>query len=168
MKTESISKTYIERMIRKKSFGIISTVSPNGWSQSTGVLFGVSEPLDDFKVYIFTGKSYKKTQNIMNNPHVSFLIPFPHYYFKFAPSSTIQFQSIAKILPLSDQTALHSFTKKRILKSITDLTEEDIEKDDLVFIELTPHKKYNCYGIGFSLLQLAKNPENASYSVEIN
>ena len=155
-------------MIRKKSFGIISTVSPNGWSQSSGVLYGVSEPLDELKVYIFTGKNYKKTQNKMNNPHVSFLIPFPHYYFRFAPSSTIQFQSIAKILPLSDETALHSFTKKKILKSITDLTEEDIKKDDMVFIELKPYKRYSCYGIGFSLLQLAKNPENASYGVEIN
>lgn len=167
MTSHSFTIEFIEKMIRKKSFGILSTVSPKGWSQSTGVLFGVSEPTEEFILYIFTDKSYKKTLNIMNNNHVSFLIPFPHFYLRFVPSSTIQFQSQAKILPLSNQKAMNSFKKKRILKSMTNVTEEDYNKDELVFIELKPYKKYNCYGVGYSLLQLSRNPENASYQIII-
>ena len=118
MKQKNFTSEFIEKMIRKKSFGILSTVSPNNWSQSTGVVYGVTDKSEKLKLYIITSKNYKKTQNISKNPHVSFVITFPHYYIRFAPASTVQFQALAKILPMTDKGAIHSFYKKRILRNL--------------------------------------------------
>ena len=167
MKDKSFSVEYIEKKIRKKSFGILSTVSPKGWSQSSGVMYGSSTSSEPLKLYIITDKKYKKTQNIINNSHVSFVITFPRYYIRFAPASTIQFQATAKILPMTDKTALEIFKKKRILRDLTDFTDDDYIKDEFVFIELSPVKRYNCYGVGYSILELARNTEEATYQVEI-
>ncbi|MFW9928601.1 MAG: pyridoxamine 5'-phosphate oxidase family protein [Candidatus Thorarchaeota archaeon] len=168
MTKKNITAQFIEKKIRSKSFGVLSTVSPKGWAQSTGVLYGVSESSDPLNLYIITGRDYTKIKNIMKNQKVSFVITFPHYYFRFAPASTIQFQSIAEILPVKDEKALKAFSKKRVLKMMIDLTEEDYEKEELVFIKLTPKKRYNCYGIGFSIIELARNTEAGFFVVDIH
>lgn len=167
MVKKNFSIEFIEKKIRQKSFGIISTVSEKGWSQSSGVLYGVSDLSDDLALYILTGKDYKKTKNIANNPHTSFVIPFPHYYFRFAPASTIQFQAETTLVPVTDEKASQSFTKKRILKMMIDWTDDDSEKDQYVFIKLKPVKRFNCYGVGYSIFYLARNTESASYQVEL-
>ena len=167
MTKKKFSQIFIEKKIRQKSFGVLSTVSPKGWAQSTGVLYGVSDPSVELKLYILTGRDYKKTQNILSNPQVSFVITYPHYYFRFAPASTIQFQAKAKILPVTNQFALQSFKKKRVLRMTIDWTDDDDEKDQYVFLELKPIKRYNCYGVGYSFIELARNAEDASYKVEI-
>lgn len=168
MNKKKFSLTFIEKKIREKSFGVLSTVSPKGWAQSTGVLYGVSDPSVDLKLYILTGRDYKKTQNILLNSHVSFIITYPHYYFRFAPASTIQFQAEAKILPVTNEFALQSFKKKKALRMTIDWTDDDEEKDHLVFFELQPLRRYNCYGVGYSIMELARNAENASYQVAIS
>lgn len=167
MAKKTFSIEFIEKKIRQKSFGIIGTVSEKGWVQSSGVLYGVSEPSDEFALYILTGKDYKKTKNITKNSHVSFVIPFPHYYFRFTPSSTIQFQAQATIVPVTDKMALHSFSKKKILKMMIDWTDDDPNKDQYIFIKLTPVKRFICYGVGYSIFYLARNSESATYQVEL-
>ena len=85
------SFSYIEKQIRKKTFGILGTVSPKGWAHNSGILYGVSAPKSPFAIYVMIDKSFKRVRNIKNNPQVSLLIPYPHYYLRMIPSSTIQF-----------------------------------------------------------------------------
>ena len=76
MNSKKFNIKFIEKKIRQKSFGILSTVSEKGFAQSTGVLYGISAESIDFHLYIITGKNYKKTKNIIHNPNVSFVITY--------------------------------------------------------------------------------------------
>ena len=170
MTDSSFSKAFIEDKIRRKTFGVLSTVSPKGKAQSSGVLYGVSEKNSELKLYILTSIEYKKVQNIMKNPYVSFTITFPHYYFRMAPSSTIQFQAKARLLSANDPKAINSFEQKRVLRMMLkrdNFQDHQKEQEDLVFLELTPLKRYNCYGVGYSFLQLIKDVEDGFYQIEI-
>ena len=156
---------FVERQIRKKTFGILSTVSARGRAQSTGVIYGVSPPDVKLSFYILTHKSYRKTRNIGRNSHVSLVIPYPHYYLRFVPSSCISFQGIAKIVPFNNPEAQESFRKKRILRS--NLKAGRQMKGQVVFIKIKPDRRISCYGIGIGVMKLRKHPDSGSYSVTI-
>lgn len=166
MNNSKLTRSYIENQIRKKTFGVLSTVSPKGRAQSSGVLYGVSDSSEVLKIYILTGKNYKKVENIAKNPNVSFTITFPHYYFRMVPASTIQFQASARLVSIDDEKALRSYKKKRILRMVLNWDDE-YEKEDMVFIELIPISKYNCYGVGFPFIHLARHASDAFYQIKM-
>jgi hypothetical protein len=157
--------TFIEKQIRKKTFGILSTVSRKGRAQSTGIMYGVSPSDSKFSIYVLTHREYCKTRNVMLNPHVSLVIPFPHYYLRFVPSSCVSFQGTAKIIPFKDPEAQESFRQKRILR--TNLKSGLQMKRKVVFIKIKPNREISCYGIGIGVMKLRKHIESGSYSVTI-
>jgi len=152
----------IEKQIRAKSFGVLSTISPRGYSQSTGVLFGVSAS-DPFVLYIYSNRTYTKVQNILHNPYVSFVIPFPHHFFRFVPANTIALQAQAEVLTAADAAARASFQSHRILRMVL---EGETRKDD-VFLRLVPLGRLHVYGLGYSLFKLRNNHQEGSYFVNI-
>ncbi|MHA1332438.1 MAG: pyridoxamine 5'-phosphate oxidase family protein [Candidatus Hodarchaeales archaeon] len=158
---------FVRKQISKKTFGILGSVTFDGRSHSTGVLYGVSDPKDEYSLYILTNQSYKKVNNITNNPNVSFVIPFPHHFFRFVPSSCVQFQGKAQIVEYEDTRAQSTFQKKRILRMILQQAEGQTSTTKLLFIKIKPNKKIFCYGLGLNLLELRKNPTNARYYVTI-
>ena len=101
---------FVEKKIRQSNFGILGTVSP------TGILYGVSPLEFKFSLYLITLKDYVKVRNIMNNPYISFVIPFPHYYLRFIPSSCVYFQGTAKNVSFDSSEPQKAFNHKRILK----------------------------------------------------
>jgi len=149
------------------TFGILSTLNKDGSPHSTGVLYAVSSPDSDFALYIVTSRKYKKTKNISNDPKVSFVIPFPHHFLRFVPSSTVTFYGEVEILPFEKhEELLLIFTEKRILRMITmHLTDE--EKKDYVFLKIKPSPKIHCYGLGYSLFKLRGSHSEGGYSVII-
>lgn len=100
---------YIERQLRGKSFGIIGTITGNERSHSTAVCYGMSPPSEKFALYILTGRDTKKIRNIVKNPEVSFVEPFPHRILSFVPASCIQFQGKAEVLPFDDSVGGRRF-----------------------------------------------------------
>ncbi|MHA2364628.1 MAG: pyridoxamine 5'-phosphate oxidase family protein [Candidatus Hodarchaeales archaeon] len=167
MPKQLLNFAYVEKHIHKKTFGILGTLTEKNRPHSTGIIYCVSKESTPFRLYCLTSRKYKKTRNIENNPNVSFVIPFPHYYFRFAPSSCIQFQGVAKIIPFKDgEVMIELFKQKRILrKLIKDINQNEIE--DYVFLEIKPDIKIFCHGIGFSLIEMKKNHVGAFYSVII-
>ena len=167
LKNEQFTFSFVESEIRNKTFGILTTLNKDGSPHSTGVLYGVSSPDSDFVLYIITSLKYKKTKNIINNPQVSFVIPFPHHILRFVPSSTVTFYGEVKILPFVDhEDLLAIFSEKRILRLITEhLTDE--EKEDYVFLKLKPSPKVYCYGLGFNLFKLRGSHTEGGYTVFI-
>jgi len=158
--------SFIEKMVRTKTFGIINTVNQDGSPHSTGVLYGVSPPETKFALYIATSKKYKKAVNIKRNPAVSFIITFPHHYFRFAPSSTITFSGKVEILPFENKELLAIFYEKRILRMITEHLDSD-EKKDYIFLKIIPKPKVHVYGVGYNILTLRKGHTEGGYSVII-
>lgn len=161
---------FVKDEIRKKSFGILSTIDPNGKSHSTGIIYGVSPSNSRFALYILTDRHYKKIKNIESNTSVSFVIPFPHHILRFVPASCVQFQGTAQILPFNDINAQKSFNNgPKILKTnLKQVSKMSNKEEDIVFIKIIPNEKLFCYGLGISLIKLRKNIESGSYFVRIS
>jgi pyridoxine/pyridoxamine 5'-phosphate oxidase len=156
---------FVERQLRKRTFGILSTADSRGRPHSTGVLYGISA--ERFLFFILTAKNYKKVRNIEANPYVSLAVPFPHYYLRFIPDSTVQIQGAAEIVPFEDIEAQKAFSQKRILKMMLERSRRLNIKDKLVFIKIKPHRKIFCYGLGMGIMELRKNLESGEYTVTI-
>ncbi|MCF2137686.1 MAG: pyridoxamine 5'-phosphate oxidase family protein [Candidatus Thorarchaeota archaeon] len=156
---------YIEKQIRKKTFGIIGTVDEKNRPHTTGVLYGVSHPSEPFAIYVATGAAYKKTRNIRQNHNVSFAIPFPHHALWFVPASMIFFQGIAEILPPNDEAARRAFSTKWILRGNIKMGEEN--EMNAVFIRVRPIEKIHVFGVGISMMRMMRNAEEGVYSVRV-
>ena len=142
--------SYIEKQLRKKSFGIITTSTPQGITHSVGVVYGVAPPNLPFTLYLLSSPTSKKARNIQNNPNISFVVPYPHYLFRMIPPSCIQFQGKAEPIPADDPIATKVFQNSFVLhRSLT----HSIEMSELVFFRIVPDKKIFCWGIGAKLWQ---------------
>ena len=160
---------FVEAEIRKKTFGILSTIDQKGKSHSTGIIYAISPPGSIFSLYILTDRTYKKVKNIRHNSSVSFVIPFPHHFLRFVPSSCVQFQGTAEILPYEDSEAQQAFKmgNKMLMMNLKQAIKEDPIGEYTVFIKIIPNQKIFCYGLGISLMKLQKDVEIGSYSVRI-
>ena len=155
---------FIEAQLRRKTFGVLSTISRDGSSQTTGILYAVSPPGAAFRLYLITVRSYLKARNIARNPQISFLVPYPHALLPFVPASCISFSATAEILPPDDLEGREAFTANRILRM--NLAEANAMADG-IFLRIRPKRSVHCYGIGFGLMTIARNPAVCGYSVAI-
>ncbi|MCE7738913.1 MAG: pyridoxamine 5'-phosphate oxidase family protein [Candidatus Heimdallarchaeota archaeon] len=166
MSMTKFSFSFIEREIRKKTFGILNTLNLDGTPHTTGILYAVSKPDAEFALYLLTSKKYKKIRNIKNNPKISFIIPFPHHHLRFVPSGTITLNGIAKLVPLNSRDIIEIFFEKRILKLI--IADINFKKnEELVFIKIEPDPKISCFGVGFSIWKLRGSHTEGRYFVTI-
>jgi general stress protein 26 len=156
---------FVEKQLRKKTFGILSTADLEGKPHSTGVLYAISS--EKFLFFILTARGYKKVRNIEANPYVSLVVPFPHYFLRFVPDSTVQIQGIAEIVPFDDPEAQKAFSQRRILKMMLERSCRLNIKDELVFIKIKPNRKIFCYALGMGIMELWKNLESGEYAVTI-
>jgi len=156
--------SYIGAQLRKKDFGILGTIDSKDRPHSTGILYGVAPKENPFAIYVLTGTNFRKTKNIQNNPAVSFVVPFPHYYMRFIPASVVQFQGTGEILPFDDSGGQASFQSSRMLRMNLEV---DMAAEEMVFIRIVPNRKLFCYGVGIGMLSLMKNPHTAEYTVKV-
>jgi nitroimidazol reductase NimA-like FMN-containing flavoprotein (pyridoxamine 5'-phosphate oxidase superfamily) len=164
--TKQFSFSFVEKQIRKKTFGVLTTINKDGTPHTTGVLYGVSPPSSKFALYFLTSIKYKKARNIQQNPNISFLIPFPHYYIRFAPSATVTIQGRANFLSLEYEAVQDIFSKKRILRLIIKQIGEG-EQESITFISIKPKAKILCYGLGHNIFKLRRSHTQGGYSVMI-
>ncbi len=138
------SRTFdlIEKYIRKKTFGILNTVSPRGRAHSTGILYGVSPLESKFSLYLITLKEYVKVRNIMNNPYISFVISFLQQYLRFVPSSCVYFQGTAKIVSFDHPEPQKVFNQKRILRMMLEESDQPNMKKKQSSLRSNPIRKF--------------------------
>lgn len=158
---------FIEKQIRKKTFGVLTTINPDCTPHSTGILYGVAPAGNPFRLYIITSKGYKKTRNIEKNNDVSLVITYPHHYIRFAPASYVSLSGEAEIIPIIDPVGQEALESKYILKKITAEYEGFEETVDIVFIRLKPNRRVFCYGLGIGTMKLRNSHEKGSYTVTI-
>ncbi|MFX1512457.1 MAG: pyridoxamine 5'-phosphate oxidase family protein [Promethearchaeota archaeon] len=166
MSEQQFTFSFVERQIRNKTFGVLTTLNQDRTPHTTGILYGVSPTSSKFALYCLTSIEYKKARNIKRNPNVSFLIPFPHYYIRFAPSSTVTFQGEADFVGVNDPEIQDIFSKKRILRLIIKEIQQG-EQESLTFIRIKPNPKVLCYGLGYNVFKLRKSHARGAYSVMI-
>ncbi|UCE09273.1 MAG: pyridoxamine 5'-phosphate oxidase family protein [Candidatus Thorarchaeota archaeon] len=165
MMEERFSFEFVEKQIRKKTFGVLSTIDKKGRPHSTGVLYGVSPPESSFALYVIVGEDYVKTKNVRRNPNVSLVVTFPHYWVRFAPAAYVRFRGTAEILPLDDPDGQWAFQQQRILRMAerTELSEDEAA----VFIKINSEPTIFCYGLGLSLMEFRRTHTEAGYRVKI-
>ncbi|MHA2140399.1 MAG: pyridoxamine 5'-phosphate oxidase family protein [Candidatus Thorarchaeota archaeon] len=162
---QSFSFDFIEKEIRKKTFGVLSVVDAKRRPHSTGMLYGVAPPESKFSLYMLTVEEYAKVRHIRHNPNVSLVVTFPHYYIRFAPASYVMFRGKAELVPFSYSDAQWAFTQKRILKMNLGGDSELLET--AVFIKLNPEPTVFCYGVGFGIMELRSEHATGAYKVTI-
>ena len=111
--TQKFDFHFIKNEIRKKTFGILTTLNNDGSPHTSGIIYGVSDKDDKFALYLLTYKKNKKVRNIQRHPKVSFVIPFPHHILRLIPSGAITINCNAKILPVNTKEIIQIFEKKR-------------------------------------------------------
>ena len=155
---------YVEKQLRKKSFGVISVVDPHGSPHSTGVIYAIPPRPNPFRFYVLTDAEYRKTKYLRQNPNVAFMVTFPHYWMRFVPANTVHFQGTAEILPFSDTTAQASFRNSRITRM--NLSSE-YDEHKMVFIKIKPPRSLNVYGLGIPTMEMRKDHTAAGYKIQI-
>ena len=155
---------YVEKQLRKKTFGVISVVDSQNRPHSTGIIYAIPPRPHPFEFYLLTGANYMKTKYIRANPNAAFIVTFPHYWVRFAPASVVHFQGKAEILPFSDAVGQEAFQQQRITRMNVG---SDYEEEEMVFIKIKPPKEMHVYGLGISLMQMRGDHTAAGYKVEI-
>lgn len=142
------------RQLAKRSFAVLSTTSPAGRPHAAGVLYaGVGTTL-----WVSTLRGSRKARNVAANPHVAVCVPVRRS--PVGPPSTIQFQGRAEVVAVDDERV-----RPAELGAITSHGELDLPDGCLLRIE--PAGRAHTYGLGMSLLHLARHPLDAAGSVDL-
>ncbi len=152
---------YVEKQLRKKKFGFLGTITPDGRSHIAGVMYAVSLPSEKLSLYVITGRDTKKVKNIQSNPEISFGIPFPHYILRFPPEFCLQFQGHAEILPFSDPNGQAAIKSRRLMKRM--LKQIPFETTEEIIIRIIPDRKILGFGLGINLFKLLRNIEGGRF-----
>ena len=157
---------FVEKKVRKKTFGVLTTIDSKGRPHSTGILYTVGPSDKPFVLYCIAGANYAKVRNIKRNPNISLVVTFPHYWIRFAPASYAMFRGTAEILPSNDTDGHWSMSQTRIgrMNLQTDVDEIGAE---YVYIKITPEPTVFCFGLGYSIMELRGDHTGAAYKVTI-
>jgi len=166
MITSKFNFDFVEKQVRKKTFGVITTIDPKGRPHSTGIIYAVGSPDSPFALYSIVGEKYAKVRNIKRNPNVSLVVTFPHYWIRFAPASYVMFRGTAEIVPDTDSGGHWAMSQTRIGRMNLQVEDDEIGSK-FVYIKITPEPTVFCYGLGFGLMESRANPENLGYKVTI-
>jgi hypothetical protein len=82
--------------LRRRDFGILWTVAPDGRPHSAGVVYGLSLPGRPFQLCVMRRRRLRKARNLAENPDVSFVVPLTRWLLWFLPPPCIQFQAGAR------------------------------------------------------------------------
>ena len=164
--SRELSFDRVEREIRDRSFGVLSTISVDHRPHSTGVLYGVSLRDRPFALYVTTSRDNKKARNIARNPNVSFTIPIPRRLLRFLPPHCVQFQGTAQILSFEDEDAGNAFSQSLVLREVLKLERNHVGLK-AIFIRIQPDPMIFTYGLGLTFFELLRNIRGASARVRI-
>ena len=154
---------FVEGEVRKKTFGVLTTVDGGNRPHSTGILYGVAPPSSPFALYFLTLEHYVKVRNVRENPQVSLVVPFPHRILSFIPAPCATFRGAADVVPFDDPDARWAFQQRRILRdNVAWLA--DIEP---VFIKLKPEPVVQCHGLGIGLREMRSEHTAGGYKARI-
>lgn len=148
----------VVKAIEKRSFMNMATVSESGAPHVAGVLYAFVDGV----FYLSTLRSSRKARNIEANPKAAVTIPIRRV--PVGPPSTVQFQATAEVLDPDSPEILELVEEGRI-EEITGHGELDL--DGGCFIRLTPADRWTTYGLGMSVIELARDPLAAGGAVHV-
>lgn len=162
MTEDETSFDAVERAIRRRTFGTLSTLTRHDAPHATGVVYAVSPPAERLRLYITTRTSTVKVANIRAKPEVAFVIPVPHRLPLFPPRA-VQFQGVAEVLEAQDPAALRAFRASWFHRRILAAEQRILaDGENLCFVAIRPHATVFTYGVGMSALEILRRPRQAA------
>jgi hypothetical protein len=146
------------RALAKRSFATVATVSERGRPHVAGVLYALA----DGALWVSTDAGSRKARNVAANGHVAVDVPVRRL--PLGPPANVHFQSTALVLDAGD-AAVQARLDAGDLRSITGHGELDLPGG--CFLRIALPSRVHTYGLGMSLLQLARDPLGAGGSVEL-
>lgn len=148
----------VVRAIERRSYAVLSTVSPAGRPHGAGILYCWA----DGQLYLTTDRSSRKGQNLAAHPWAGVTIPVRRL--PIGPPSAVHFQARAEVLDRAHPEVLAQVVAGR-LKGIT--SHGELDRPDVCVVRLTPVERLHTYGLGLSLRKLIADPLNAGGSVDL-
>jgi nitroimidazol reductase NimA-like FMN-containing flavoprotein (pyridoxamine 5'-phosphate oxidase superfamily) len=157
------------RELRRRDFGVLSTVTPEGRPHSVGVVYGVSLPGRPFQLYVMTRRRLRKTRNLVENPDVSFVVPLTRRLLWFVPPPCVQFQGRAEVLERDDAGGLETFRSFRMGRRILSMYEELALRGEtgVCFLRITPDPTLSTYMVGHTIWELMRRMETGIERVRV-
>lgn len=157
------------RELQKNHFGVLSTMTKDGHSHSTGVFYSLSPSARPLELYIMTRTKLKKARNITNNPNVSFVVPLRRRFLTFVPPPCIEFQGKAEILDWKNQIGATAFKTSFMGRTIVNAYDDMYRQGDttICFLKITPDPTIFTYGVGVSVWEMRRDMEIGFAKVEI-
>lgn len=153
------SEAHVRRLIERRSYATLATVSEAGRPHAAGVLY---ELVGD-TIFVNTLRHSRKARNVAHSGHVGVTIPVRRVP-AGGPPSAVQFQARADLLAVDDP-AITALVDGGSLRSLT--SHGELELPDGCFIRIDLPKRIHTYGIGMSLLSLIRHPLEAAGLVEL-
>ena len=159
----------VVRELRKRDFGVLSTVTPEDRPHSVGVVYGVALPGRPFQLYVMTRRRLRKARNVVENPNVSFVVPLTRRLLWFIPPPCVQFQGRAEVLDRDDAGGVETFRSfamgRRILAMYDDFARRG--ETGICFLRITPDPTLSTYMVGHSLWELMRRMESGIERVPV-
>ncbi len=148
-----VDPDHVLRLIAKRTFANLATVSPSRTPHTAGVLYAT---VDRF-MYASTVMGTRKARNIAHEPRVAIAIPVRRI--PVGPPALIHFQATAELLPTDDRR-IRDLAEAGKLDEVTSHGELDLA--DGCFLRIPIPSRIHTYGLGLSLYRLVRDPLNAS------
>lgn len=144
--------------IKRRSFCVLATASPDATPHSAGVLYVFHEGA----MYVNTLRRSRKARDVAANPAVAVCVPIRRV--PFGPPSTVQLRAHGDVLG-ADDPSIAPLIADGTLRHITGHGE--LDEPDGCFLRLKIAPRIGTYGLGMSLRQLVRDPLHAGGSVQI-
>jgi hypothetical protein len=167
--SSTVSFDQVVQELRRRAFGVLSTVTPEGRPHAVGVVYGVSLPGRPFRLYVMTRRSLRKTRNLMENANVAFVVPLTRRLLWFVPPPVVQFQGHAEVLDRHDPEGVETFRSFAMGRRILSMYEEMAGRGEtgVCFLRITPDPALSTYMVGHSLWELMRRMETGIERVPV-
>jgi len=149
---------HVRRLLERRSYATLATVSPAGRPHAAGVLY---ELVGD-AMFVNTLADSRKARNVDHCGRVGVTVPVRRVP-AGGPPSAVQFQARAELLAV-DAPPITELVENGSLQTLTSHGELELPGSCFVRIELP--ERMHTYGIGMSLLSLIRHPLEAGGIVE--
>jgi hypothetical protein len=146
----------VARAIRRRSFGILSTVSAAGRPHAAGVVYDAVDHPDGLRLYVNTFRDSRKARNVAANGPVAFVIPVRRV--PVGPPFSIQFQGRASIVDMHS-AEITDLVARKLLENTA--AHGALDEADGCFIRIEPTGRIHTYGLGVSTIAVARDPLHA-------
>ncbi len=145
------------RIIEKQSFAVLSTVSERGVPHAAGVIYAaVDDRPGPPTLFVHTMRSSRKARNIEISRRVGVVIPIRRL--PIGPPFSIQFAGRASLLAMDDPE-IGSLLAAGALGTVSG--HGALDEPDGCFVRIEPGPTAHTYGIGVSVIALARDPLHA-------